>query len=121
MKSVIRSLCRTTVVVLGTGAAMLGVSTNATAEPPNCTTADVTAVVAGVSANMSAYLFTHPEVNDFFSGLERKDKATVKQQTKDYLNANPQVHAELDAIRAPGVDLRNRCNIPMMADISSVI
>lgn len=121
MKSVIRSLCRTTAVMLGTGAAMLGVSTNATAEPPNCTTADVTAVMAGVSANVSAYLFTHPDVNDFFSGLERKDKATVKQQTKDYLNANPQVHAELDAIRAPGVDLRNRCNIPTTAEISSVI
>ena len=29
-----------------------------------------------------------------------------------YLAANPQTQAEIDAIRGPAFDLRNRCNIP---------
>jgi heme-binding protein len=121
MRAVTRSFGRATAVMLGAGAVMLGGSATAVAEAPNCTTADVTSVMAGVSANMTAYLFTHPEVNDFFTGLQRQGKSAVAQQTKTYLNENPQVRAELDAIRAPAVDLRNRCDIPLEAEISGVI
>ncbi len=107
--------------VLGAGAVLLGTSAPAFAEPPNCTTADITAVMAGVSTNMSGYLFTHPDVNAFFTGLQGQGKKTPADKTKAYLNENPQVRAELDAIRAPAVDLRNRCNIPLEAEISGVI
>jgi chromatin segregation and condensation protein Rec8/ScpA/Scc1 (kleisin family) len=34
-----------------------------------------------------------------------------------YLQANPQVQAELQAITAPGEDLRHRCNVPDEATI----
>ena len=40
------------------------------ADPPNCTAADLAGVAAGVSAATSAYLFTHPDVNDFVTGLK---------------------------------------------------
>ncbi|TMS53154.1 hemophore-related protein [Mycobacterium sp. DBP42] len=120
MTPITHSLCRVA-AVLGATATALGAAATASAAPPNCTTADVTAVMAGVSTNMSGYLFTHPDVNAFFTGLQGKGKSDVAAQTKDYLNKNPQVRAELDAIRAPAVDLRNRCNIPVEAEISGVI
>ena len=56
--------------------------------PPNCTTADMTAVMSGVSAGMSAYLFAHPDVNAFFSGLQGLPKDQVGAQTQIYLDAN---------------------------------
>nr|WP_286175276.1 heme-binding protein [Mycobacterium sp. DL99] len=99
----------------------MSASATASAEAPNCTTADVTAVMASVSTNMTGYLFTHPDVNAFFTGLQGQSKSATAAQTKDYLNQNPQVRAELDAIRAPALDLRNRCNIPLEAEISGVI
>src|SRR6185369_2135635 len=57
-------------------AAMLAGATPALADqdpganPPNCSAADLEGVRAGVSAATSAYLFTHPDVNDFFTNLE---------------------------------------------------
>ena len=38
--------------------------------PPNCTAADLAGVMSGVSAGTSVYLFTHPDVNAFFTGLK---------------------------------------------------
>lgn len=48
--------------------------------PPNCTAADLAGVMSGVAASTSAYLFTHPDVA-----------------------------ADLQGIRQPSVDFRNRC------------
>ncbi|WP_422743033.1 heme-binding protein [Mycobacterium sp. WMMD1722] len=77
--------------------------------PPNCTAADLAGVAAGVSASTSAYLFTHPWVNDFFTSLEGQPRDQIKPQVEDYLNANPQVRAELTGIRQPLTDLKARC------------
>lgn len=122
MKSVTRSLGRAAAVILSTGGVLLGAAGVAAADtPPNCTAADVTAVMTGVSASMTTYLFTHPDVNDFLTSLQGLDKADAKQQTKDYLAANPQVHDELRAIRQPGKDLRDRCGIPLKAEIAGVL
>lgn len=77
--------------------------------PPNCTAADLAGVAAGVSASTSAYLFTHPPVNDFFTSLEGQPRDQIRPQVEQYLNANPQVKAELSGIRQPLVDLKNRC------------
>jgi heme-binding protein len=127
MKSASRRIGRVAAVVLGSGilsssAVLLGSVGTAAADPiPGCTAGDVTAVMTGVSASMTAYLFTHPDVNDFFTSLQGLKKADAKQQTQDYLSANPQVRDEITAIRQPGVDLRNRCNIPLKAEIAGVI
>ncbi len=104
---------RAFVGVIGTGAvasAMLFAAPSALADPPpNCTAGDLAQVAAGVSAGTSVYLFTHPDVNAFFTGLEGAPRDTVRSQVQDYLNANPQYKAELTAIRQPLVDLKNRC------------
>lgn len=79
------------------------------ANPPNCTAADLAGVASGVSASTSAYLFTHPDVNNFFTSLEGLPREEVRTKVHDYLEANPQTKAELTGIRQPLVDLKNRC------------
>jgi hemophore-related protein len=62
-----------------------------------------------VSASTSAYLFTHPEVNNFFTSLEGQPRDQIRDDVQNYLNANPQVKADLTGIRQPLVDIKNRC------------
>ena len=93
----------------GAVAGLIGTAPSAAALPPNCTAADLAGVSAGVSAATSAYLFTHPDVNAFFTGLEGSPRDELREQIKQYLDTNPQVKAELGAIRQPLVDLKNRC------------
>ena len=91
------------------GALLVGMAPSALATPPNCTAADLAGVSAGVSAATSAYLFTHPDVNDFFTGLHGKPRAEIKTAVADYFKANPQVKDEMTGIRQPLVDIKNRC------------
>lgn len=102
---------------LGIGAvagAVLAVGSPASpawADPPNCTAADLAGVAAGVSAATSAYLFTHPDVNAFVTGLKGQPRDGVRAQVQQYLDANPQTRAEIQAIRQPLNDLRERCGV----------
>lgn len=93
------------------GAMFFGVMPSAMAQPapPNCTAADLAGVASGVSAATSAYLFTHPEVNWFFTSLEGVPRDEVQDDVRAYLDQNPQVKADLTGIRQPLVDLKNRC------------
>ena len=111
---------RAVVGAIGTGAvagAMFAAAPSALADPPpNCTAGDLAQVRSGVSAGTSAYLFTHPWVNDFFTSLQGQPRDQIRTQIQDYLAANPREQAELQAIRQPLTDLRNRCgtatNVP---------
>ena len=66
-------------------------------------------MASGVSASTSAYLFTHPDVNFFFTSLEGVPREDVRDDVQNYLNPNPQAKADLTGIRQPLVDLKNRC------------
>ena len=79
------------------------------ADPPNCTTADLEGVRAGVSAATSAYLFTHPDVNNFFTSLEGLTREQTVAKVKAYMSQNPQTHDDLVGIRQPLQDLKSRC------------
>ena len=97
---------------LACGAAVLLAAVPAAhADPPNCTAADTAGVAAGVSAATSAYLFTHPDLNAFVTGLKGQPRDQVLTQVQDYMDAHPQEKAEIRAIRQPLADLRNRCGI----------
>ncbi|MFV9635081.1 MULTISPECIES: heme-binding protein [Mycobacterium] len=108
-----RSARRAVAGAVGTGAIagamFLGATPLAAAEPPNCTAADLAGVASGVSASTSAYLFTHPDVNWFFTSLEGLPREEVRGKVQEYLNANPQIKADLTGIRQPLVDIKNRC------------
>ena len=95
-----------------TGATLLAGAPSALAEPvppPNCTAADLAGVQSGVSAATSAYLFTHPAVNDFFTSLHGLPHDQMEQKVNEYFDANPQTGAELKNIRKPLQDIRIRC------------
>lgn len=96
------------------GAMLVGTIPSALADdpalnPPNCTAADLAGVASGVSASTSAYLFTHPDVNWFFTSLEGLPRDQVRPKVTAYLNDNPMVKNDLTGIRQPLVDLKDRC------------
>lgn len=77
--------------------------------PPGCTAADLAQVSGQVGTAMGAYLFTHPDVNNFFTSLRGKPNEEIRGDVQDYLNANPQVESDINGIRQPLTDLRNCC------------
>jgi hemophore-related protein len=96
------------------GAMLFGALPSAMADdpalnPPNCSAADLAGVASGVSAATSTYLFTHPDVNWFFTSLEGQPRDQIRDDVKTYLDANPQTKADLTGVRQPLVDLKNRC------------
>ena len=104
------------------GAMLFGAIPSAMADdpalnPPNCTAADLAGVASGVSASTSAYLFTHPDVNWFFTSLEGLPREQVRTEVKTYMDNNPGVKADLTGIRQPLVDLKNRCGSAPAPDL----
>ena len=96
------------------GATLLGGAAPAFADdsvPPNCSAADLAGVLAGASASTSAYLFTHPDVNAFFTSLKGKPREEMREDIETYFAANPQAGADLRGIRQSSMDFRNRCGL----------
>jgi hemophore-related protein len=103
---------RSAAAAIGIGATLLAFAAPALADPPpNCTAADRAGVAAGVSAATSVYLFTHPDVNDFFTGLKGMPVEDVRSEVRDYLDGYPQARDELQGIRQPLQDFRERCGV----------
>ncbi len=98
------------------GAMLFGAAAIATAQPPPvpppCTAAELARVMSGVTFDTSNYLTTHPDVNDFFTSLKGQPKDQIGEQVQVYLDANPGVRNDLQAIRQPSVAFRDRCGLP---------
>jgi hemophore-related protein len=77
--------------------------------PPGCSAADLEQVKSDVSAATAGYLFTHPDVNAYFSSLKGQPKDQVRNQIQTYLDNNPQAKSDLAGIRQPLHDMKNRC------------
>lgn len=98
------------------GAMLFGAAAIASAEPPPlvpppCTAAELARVMSGVTFDTSNYLTLHPNVNDFFTSLKGQPRDQIRDQVQRYLDANPQVGDELQAIRQPRIDFQNRCGV----------
>jgi hemophore-related protein len=92
------------------GAMLFGSAAIALADPPpGCTAADLARVQSGVSAATSDYLFTHPDVNNFVTSLKGQSPDAQRDNVQNYLNANPQTQTDLQGIKQPLNDLKNRC------------
>jgi hemophore-related protein len=99
------------------GAVLFGAAAIASAEPPPpvpppCTAAELARVMSGVTFDTSNYLTEHPDVNDFFTSLKGQPRDRISDQVTRYLDANPMVRDQLQAIRQPSVDFRARCGAP---------
>jgi hemophore-related protein len=86
------------------------------APPPGCTAADLAQASGTVGTATGQYLFTHPDVNNFFTSLRGLPNEELRGRVQTYMDANPQVEAELNAIRQPVTDLRTRCDAPAPLD-----
>ena len=117
---------RTITGAIGAGAltGMLLCTTGGTAAadpPPNCTAADVAGVAAGVATALSTYLFTHPDVNGFYTSLQDHPKDQIRDDVQGYFDANPQEQADLEGIRQPLTDIRQRCQwTPLLGQGGSI-
>ncbi len=114
-----RTARRAVAGAIGTGALagvmLFGAVPSAMAEEPaNCTAADLAFTAAGVSKATSDYLFSHPDVNFFFTSLKGLPREEIRTKVLEYADAHPQVRAELQGIRQPMVDFRNRCGGPVL-------
>jgi len=112
---------RALVVVIGTGATagalLFGMASTASAEPPppappGCSAGDLAQVSGAVGTAMSGYLFSHPEVNDFFTSLRGLPNEELRADVQTYMDAHPQTQSEITGIRQPLTDLRTRCDAP---------
>lgn len=79
--------------------------------PPGCTAADLAVASGTVGTAMGSYLFTHPDVNNFFTGLRGLPTEEVHGRVQTYMDANPQVETEITGIRQPLTELRSRCDV----------
>jgi heme-binding protein len=107
--SVRRAVAGTFATAAISGAMLFGSAIAAADPPPNCTAADLARVQSGVSAATSDYMFNHPDVNAFFTGLKGQDRDVLRNNAQNYLNANPQVQGDLQGIRQPLDDFKARC------------
>jgi hemophore-related protein len=103
--------------VIGAGAMLFGLPSIAAAEPgpavppPNCTAGDLAVASGTVGTAMGDYLFSHPDVNDFFSSLRGQPNEEIHDRVQTYMDAHPQVESEINGIRQPLTDLRSRCDL----------
>jgi hemophore-related protein len=117
-----RTLRSAAVGMIGTGAvagAMLFGGAVAFADPspapappaPGCTAGDLAVASGTVGTAMGDYLFSHPDVNDFFTSLRGLPNNEVHDKVQTYMDANPQTETEINGIRQPLTDLRNHCDL----------
>jgi hemophore-related protein len=104
---------------------MFGGAAIATAEPepavppPNCTAGDLAVASGTVGTGMGDYLFSHPDVNDFFTSLRGQPSGEIHGRVQTYMDAHPQVEAEINGIRQPLTDLRSRCDLAAASPLGS--
>src|SRR5271156_298654 len=80
------------------------------APAPGCTAADLAQASGTVGTAMGGYLFSHPDVNNFFTGLRGLPNEEIHGDVQKYMDANPGVESDIKGIRQPVTDLQNRCD-----------
>lgn len=103
------SAWRVAAAVLGATGVVLSSATALAQPAPNCTAADLALAMTGVSAGTSAYLFTHPVANEFYTSIKDMAPEEKHAAVTTFADQNPQIAAEMRGIRQPLVDFRNRC------------
>lgn len=112
-----RTLRGALVVAVSAGALLFGGASVAAAQPeppvppPNCTAGDLAVVSGTVGTAMGDYLFSHPDVNDFFTSLRGQPNEEIHDRVQTYMDAHPQAESEINGIRQPLTDLRGRCDL----------
>jgi heme-binding protein len=113
----VRTVRNAVVGVAASGAMLIGGASLASADPlpavpaPSCTAGDLAVASGTVGTAMGDYLFSHPDVNDFFTSLRGQPNEEIHDRVQTYMDAHPQVESEINGIRQPLTDLRSRCDL----------
>lgn len=89
-----------------------GVAVPAQAKPGDCTVSEEARLDAVAATKRAEYLERHPDVNTGMSNALKNtpgDGGAKHEAVQAYLDANPAAKADLDAIRQPVQDFKNRC------------
>jgi heme-binding protein len=97
--------------MLFAGASISAAEPGPAVPPPNCTAGDLAVASGTVGTAMGAYLFSHSDVNDFFTSLRGQPTDEIHDRVQTYMDAHPQVESEINGIRQPLTDLRSRCDL----------
>lgn len=110
-RTISRAVAGTIAAPAMAGAILASAASVAFADPnaPGCTAADLAQVSGSVATATSDYLFSHPDVNNFFTSLRGKPNTEIQGDVQKYMDANPDAKNDLNGIRQPLTDLRNRC------------
>lgn len=103
-------------VLFGSGilaVALAGVFAVPAAAADDCTASALARTISGVAASTADYLEAHPDVNDAFTRLQGESRPQMRADAQQYLNANPQVRADWQRLRAPLNDLAQRCGVAL--------
>ena len=111
MSSIPRFMTHAGITLAVLGMSTLGAPLAVAEDPPNCTPADLLGVISGVAASESVYLYTHPEVNGFFADFKSKPRSEIRAAIDAYMAANPEVKSDIDGIRQPVTDFKERCGV----------
>ncbi|OBH21180.1 hemophore-related protein [Mycolicibacter terrae] len=106
------SLGLTGVGVAAVATSLLAPATALADPQPGCTAADMANVATGVAASTSGYLYAHPDVNEFYTGLHNRPDDEVPEAVRSFFADNPQAHSDLLGLRQPLTDFRARCGLP---------
>ena len=104
-------LRRTLVGVMSTGAlagaVLFGGASSASAQPPpppappGCSAGDLAQYSGSVGTAMAGYLFTHPDVNNFFTSLRGLPNEELRGNVQNYMDAHPQVESQITGLANP--------------------
>lgn len=98
--------------VIGVATGLLTAATALADPPPGCTAADMANAATGVAASTSGYLYAHPDVNEFYTGLRNRPDDEIPEAVRSFFADHPQAHDDLLRLRQPLTDLRARCGLP---------
>ncbi|MUM15966.1 hemophore-related protein [Mycobacterium sp. CBMA271] len=99
------------IVGIGVLAGALGMAAPVQAKPGDCTVSEEARLDAVEATRRAEYLERHPEVNTGMSDALRApgDGGAKHEAVQAYFDANPTARADLDSIRQPVQDFKNRC------------
>jgi hemophore len=107
-----RGLLAAFVATAAAGAALTGPS--ATAAPDPCAASQVAKTVGSVANSTGAYLDTHPQTNQALTTISQQQGGPQSLVAlKSYMDANPQVAKDLQALQRPLTDLAGQCQLPI--------
>ncbi|BBY18414.1 hemophore [Mycolicibacterium litorale] len=95
-------------------AALTMPATPATAAPDPCAASQVAKTVAAVATNTSNYLAANPETDQALTTIAQQQGGPASLVAlKSYLDANPEVGADMQKLQQPLTSLSGRCKLPV--------